>query len=311
MTWGARQTAHRRHIKELTGRSAEDLGFLPPSKQRNSALIANIVPTQNALTAESDLFNTMELAHTADASDIGPGTLETIEEAVELLSRAYPSTPAAVLKERTKQRLKYVLELLKGRVTLEQHRAILVHAGWLAALLGCLHYDLGEAKGQARLGNQTESRQALERGAVILGKIPTPARPDHHFVFDHTKWIYYAATIYTWQGDEERAEEHAQEIISRHTRPDGTTNAPMRTANARVDLAIVNARRGDLDTAVDLGLSAFDFERRSLTDLISRGEELDHVLRTKYRREKLAREFHEQLVTARRALNERRPELLD
>lgn len=370
---------YRRALKELTDRSAEDLGFVPPSKQRSSPLIANVVPHQNALAAESELFNTMELARMADASDIGPGTLETIEEAVELLCRAYPSTPAAILKERTKQRLKYVMELLTGRVTLDQHREILVQAGWLAALLGCLHYDLGErepaeaarqaafqwgkqaghgelmgwayemsawfaltegryedvvdaaqrgqavagassamvqltlqeAKGQARLANRTESRQALERGAVILGKLATPTRPDHHFVFDHTKWIFYAATIYTWQGDDERAEEHAQEIISRHTRPDGTTNAPMRTANARVDLAIVNARRGNLDAAVDLGLSAFDFERRSLSDLISRGEDLDHVLRAKYGREKRAREFHEQLVTARRALNERRPELLD
>lgn len=85
----------------------------------------------------------------------------------------------------------------------------------------------------------------------------------------------------------------------------------MRTANARIDLAIVNARRGDLDASVELGLSAFDFDRRSLGDLVGRGEDLDHVLKTKYRREKLAREFHEQLVTARRALHEHRPELLD
>lgn len=188
----------------------------------------------------------------------------------------------------------YRQRTVHGRVTLEQHRELLVHAGWLAALLGCLHYDLGErepaeaarqaayqwakqtghselmgwayemsawfaltegrfedvveaaqhgqtvagtssamvqltlqeAKGQARLGNQTESRKALERGAEILGKLPTPTRPDHHFVFDNTKWIFYAATIYTWQSDDERAEEHAQEIISRHSRPDGTSNTP-------------------------------------------------------------------------------------
>jgi tetratricopeptide (TPR) repeat protein len=342
-------------------------------------LVINALSHRNTLAAESELFNTMELAQMAGASDVGSGTLETIEEAVELLCRAYPITPAATLKERTKQRLEYVLDLLKGRVTLDQHRELLVQAGWLAALLGCLHYDLGErepaeaarqaafqwgkqtghgelmgwayemsawfaltegrfedvvqnakrgqgiagtsnamiqltlqeAKGEARLGHQTESRKALERGAEILGKLPTPTRPDHHFVFDHTKWIFYAATIYTWQSDDERAEEHAQEIIDRHSRPDGTSNAPMRTAGAQIDLAIVNARRGDLDEAVGLGLSAFDFERRSLGDLISRGEDLDRVLRTKYRREKLAHEFHEQLMTARRALNERRPDLLD
>jgi transcriptional regulator with XRE-family HTH domain len=370
---------YRRALHELSGRSAGDLGFVPPSRQKNRHPLVGAVIPQNALAAESDLFDTMELARMADASDVGPGTIETVQEAVELLCRAYPSTPAAVLKERVRQRLKYVIGLLNGRITLEQHRGILVQAGWLAALLGCVHYDLGErepaeaarqaafqmgkqaghgelmgwayemsawfaltegryedvvdatqrgqavagttsamvqltlqeAKGQARLGNQSDSREALERGAVMLGRLPAPTRPDHHFVFDHTKWIFYAATIYAWLGDDERAEEHAQEVIRYHTRSNGTTNAPMRMASARIDLAIVNARRGELDTAVDLGLSAFDFQRKSLGDLVSRGEDLDQILRTKYRREKLAGEFHEQLVTARRAVDEQRPELLE
>jgi hypothetical protein len=333
----------------------------------------------DALNAEARIFDTFELSHMADASDIGPGAMEAIEEAVDLLCRAYPSTPADVLRDRTQQRLTYVTSLLKGRLKLTQHRDLLVQAGWLAALLGCVHYDLGEreqaeaarqgayqlgkqtghgelmgwahemsawyalvegrfedvvdaaqqgqsvagtdsamvqltlqeAKGHARLGNGKEAAAALERGATILGQLPTPSRPEHHFVFDHTKWIFYAATIYAWLGDDERAEEHAQEIVNRHTRPDGTSNAPMRTASARIDLALVHARRGDLDAAVEYGLSAFDFERKSLSDLVARGSEVDQLLRAKYRRENLTKEFHEHLLLARRALGERRPELLD
>ena len=62
--------------------------------------------------------------------------------------------------------------------------------------------------------------------------------PEHHFVFDHAKWIFYAATYYTWLGDDEPAEEHAREIIAYHTNPDGSLNAPMRTANAHIDLGL-------------------------------------------------------------------------
>lgn len=332
-----------------------------------------VAPTP--LAAEAELFDTMELVQMADASDIGPGTLDLLEEAVDLLCRAYPSTPAATLRDRTKHRLGYLMRLLNGRLTLRQHRELLVHAGWLAALLGCVHYDLGErehaeaarqaayrfgkeaghgelmgwayemsawfalvvgryedvldaarqgqrvagmgsalvqlilqeAKGNARLGYAKEARAALEHGRVVLERLPIPFNPAHHFVFDRTKWIFYGATIHTWLSDNDRAEEFAQEILDQHTRPDGTTNAPMRTANARMDLAIVHARRGDLDAAVDQGLSAFSFERKSLADLVVRGDDLERVLFGRYRGERLAAEFHERLVLARRSLTD--PEL--
>lgn len=170
---------------------------------------------------------------------------------------------------------------------------------------------LQEAKGHAWLRHRNEASEALTRGATILSKLPTPSYPDHHFVFDHTKWVFYAATIYAWQGDDDRAEEHALEIVGRHARPDGTTNAPMRTANARIDLGMVNARRGDLDAAVEEGLKAFQYDRRSLTDLVNHGEDFEQLLRDLYPGERLAAAFHERLMSARHALAENRPELLD
>jgi hypothetical protein len=101
-------------------------------------------------------------------------------------------------------------------------------------------------------------------------------------VFDHTKWIFYAATCYTWLGDDEPAEEHAREIIAYHTNPDGSSNAPMRTANAHIDLGIVLARHGELDEAVDHGLQAFQFERKTEASLLSRAADLDHDLTQRY-----------------------------
>ena len=72
-------------------------------------------------------------------SDLGQGTVEMLQEAAELLSRAYPSASAGDLRTRTKQRLSYISRLLTGRLTLAQHRELLVAAGWLALLLGCVH----------------------------------------------------------------------------------------------------------------------------------------------------------------------------
>jgi tetratricopeptide (TPR) repeat protein len=373
---------YREALRELTGRRAEEIGFIPPAKQKERRrLLADRTIPADAMKAESDLFDTMELARMTEISNIGPGTLETIEEAADLLCRAYPSASPVLLRDRTKQRLKYVLDLIKGPVTLHQHRELLVQAGWLAALLGCVHYDLGEreeaeaarlatyqmgkqtghgelmgwayemsawfalaegrfedvvdaaragqavagtsssmvqltlqeAKGYTCLGPATyrEARQALERGANILGRLPTPSRPEHHFVFDHTKWIFYASTIYAYQGDEVRAEEHATEVLSRHTRADGSTNAPMRSASARLDLGMVYARRGDLDGAVQEGLRAFEYDRRSLTSLVAHANDLAKLLDRLYPSALLAAQFHDRLMEAKRALHRHRPELLD
>jgi hypothetical protein len=93
--------------------------------------------------------------------------------------------------------------------------------------------------------------------------LPKPEHPENHFVFDHTKWIFYAADCYTWLGDDEPTEEHAREIIALHTRADGTSNAPMRSANSHMDLAVIRARHGDLDQAVHHGIAAFGYDRKT------------------------------------------------
>ncbi|MER5319218.1 hypothetical protein [Streptosporangium roseum] len=372
-------TSYRLALAQLTGLQPEALGFRQNRRGQSRLIEATVMPPMDALRAEADLYGTMELAQQLQASDVGNGTLEALSEAVDLLCRAYPVVSAATLRDRTQKRLAQITRLLSGRVTLDQHRELLVITGWLTALLGCVHYDLGEreeaetarraayemgrqvghgelmgwayemsawfalvegryedvvtsarmgqaaagqssamvqltlqeARGLARIGDRREADRALTRGADILATLPLPSNPDHHFVFDHAKWVFYAATAYTWLEDNDRAEEHALETIQMHTRPDGTSNAPMRVADAHIDLGIVHARRGNLDAAVDQGMAAFDIERRSLTDLVNRAADLDRVLRQRYRRDALASEFHERYVTARRALSTRRPEILD
>ena len=97
-------------------------------------------------------------------------------------------------------------------------------------------------------------------------------------MFDHTKWIFYAATCYTWLGGDEPAEEHARELIAYHAQPDGSSNAPMRTAMSYIDLGLIRARHGDLDEAVDHGLTAFSFDRKTEASLLSHAADLDQLL---------------------------------
>jgi hypothetical protein len=66
-----------------------------------------------------------------------------LQEAAELLCRASRSAAAGDQRTRTTT-AEHNSRLLTGRLTLAQHRELLVTAGWLALLLGCVHYDLGE-----------------------------------------------------------------------------------------------------------------------------------------------------------------------
>jgi hypothetical protein len=141
---------------------------------------------------------------------------------------------------------------------------------------------------QARLGERQDVHASLDHGARLLEQLPRPEHPENHFVFDHTKWIFYAATCYTWLGDDEPAEAHTREIIAYHTRPDGTSNAPMRTALSHIDLGIIRARCGDLDQAVHHGLTAFCYDRKTEASLLSHAADLDQLLGDRFPDERLS-----------------------
>jgi tetratricopeptide (TPR) repeat protein len=158
--------------------------------------------------------------------------------------------------------------------------------------------QLQKAKGYARLADARETNRALTEAASVLGKLPPPEHPDNHFVFDHSKWMHYAATIYTWLGDDQKAKEHATEVINDHLRPDGSTRAPMRTAEARLSLATVHAREGDLDGAVTFARSAYEFETKPMADLLHRGQDLSQLLRSRFGDHPLVTDFREYLISA-------------
>jgi transcriptional regulator with XRE-family HTH domain len=363
---------YRRALMELTGLEPAELGFIPGG---HTAQPPARIEAADAFRSEAELVDTLDLARMVTSSDLGQGTLDALQEAAELLCRAYPSASAGELRARTKQRLNYIARLLQGRLTLAQHRELLVTIGWLALLPGCVHYDLGDreqaeaarqaayqaglqaghgeiiawsyemaawfaltegryhdvidyaragqqhagltnamiqlvlqqARGQARFSQRREvhaslDHASLDHGARLLEQLPRPEHPENHVVFDHTKWIFYAATCYTWLGDDEPAEEHARELIAYHARPDGSSNAPMRTAMSHIDLGLIRARHGDLDEAVDHGLTAFSYDRKTEASLLSHAADLEKLLSDRYPDEHLTDEFHQRYQDTRTVL---------
>ena len=86
----------------------------------------------------------IELARQAGASDLAGGTLELLQVAVDRMCRRYPAEDPGELSGRAARHLRYVTRLLGTRVTLAQHRELLVIAGWLAAVIACARYDAGD-----------------------------------------------------------------------------------------------------------------------------------------------------------------------
>ncbi|MBG0819064.1 hypothetical protein [Planomonospora sp. ID82291] len=320
-------------------------------------------------TEQDDALELVDLARLAEASDLGAGMLDDIDVLVDRLCRDYPSAPALRLRDQAKRHLRFVVRLLEGRTTLTQHRELLVRAGWLAALLGCVYYDLGDrgaaetsrrlllrlgeqaghgeligwgwelaawyaliegryrdvvelaeaglvhagvsngaaqltfqtARGYARLGDGRGADEALQRGLAILGRLPVPDHPEHHFVFDRTKFDFYAATIYTWLGEDAAATEHAGEVVRQCQGAGGRVRWETRLGTTRILLGTIAGRRGELDEAIHYGRGGLAFARRT-AGLIGRAAELHDGLVTRYPDEPAVQEYGELIRESRRAL---------
>ncbi|MCW2929815.1 MAG: endonuclease, partial [Actinomycetia bacterium] len=124
------------------------------------------VPRQEAKAGGgtgADEIEAIELARRALASDVGDGTCERIELAVDDLAVAYPGTPPAELLPRVRAHLGYVDGLLGGRATLGQRRRLLVSGGWLSLLAATTLADLSE-HGPAIAYARTAADLAAEAG---------------------------------------------------------------------------------------------------------------------------------------------------
>lgn len=317
-----------------------------------------------------DPSETAELARRLRASEVDAGTLDALARTTETLCTQYAYRDPMQLRRETQQWLGYVDNLLGKRTGLREHRELLVTAGWLTLLTGCLEYDSGmiaaaeatrvsafhlgkeaghsgivawslemaawfahtrhdlpatvtwaragqaaarghsvgvqliahEARALGRMGDRRGAGLALDRGHALLAELPDRSNTVNHFEVDPAKFDFYAMDIYRVSGDNERAAEHAAEVLRAGVAPDGKDVSPMRMSEARIALGSVAARRGDLDEAAAYGAAAFTADRKCLPSLLLVAGELDAEMRGRYPSARPAVEFREQLAEVRAAL---------
>ncbi|WP_143254635.1 hypothetical protein [Amycolatopsis azurea] len=169
-------------------------------------------------------------------------------------------------------------------LTAGNYRAVIpaAEAGVLAAPSHSVAVQLygQQAKAYARMGKPKEVRQALDNGSALLDRLPFPDRPDNHFVVDPDKWDFYAMDTYRIVGEDQLAQRNAEEVIRRGVNPEGVPLSPMRIAEAELTLAVIAARRGDVEQAEELGMRALQSGRQSRPSLLMVSTELEDELTT-------------------------------
>lgn len=105
-------------------------------------------------------MDTLELVGRLQRSDLDDATLNGLQIMADRLCSEYPFMPSDQLLIEGRAWLRRVTQMQGQRLTLKQHREILVQAGWIALLLGCVEYDTGD-----RQAAETTRQAALSLGA--------------------------------------------------------------------------------------------------------------------------------------------------
>ena len=104
-------------------------------------------------------MDTLELVSRLQRSDLDEASLSALHVMADSLCSDYPFMPADQLLTEGRAWLRRITQLQGQRLTLRQHREILVQAGWVALLLACVEYDTGN-----RQAADTTRQAALSLG---------------------------------------------------------------------------------------------------------------------------------------------------
>lgn len=135
----ARTYYSKSHLHDLTtGRKA-------PTVEVAAALDREFGLDADLVTLVQDPHDdALELDHRVRASDVSRATLSALQDAVDELAVAYPTSLPRDLIPLVRHHLGQVVRLLDARQTLAQHRQLIVLGGWLSLLGATLHIDLQE-----------------------------------------------------------------------------------------------------------------------------------------------------------------------
>lgn len=132
-------------------------------------------------------MDTHELLSRLRVSDVSRATLDAVAITAERLACEYPYVPAEQLHLEARAWLGRITGLLDRHLTLAQHQEVLAQAGWVALLLGCLEYDMGERS----------AAESTRRAALSLGEESGSADV---VGWSHEMRAWYALTQANYQG---------------------------------------------------------------------------------------------------------------
>lgn len=107
---------------------------------------------------------TVELLERIRATDASTTTIEALQSTVEDLCCQYATVDPTQLRTEGHRWLREVARMIQQPIGLQAHRELLVNAGWLALLIGCLEYDLG-MRASAEATRTMASNLSVEAGA--------------------------------------------------------------------------------------------------------------------------------------------------
>lgn len=117
-----------------------------------------------AADRETRPSHTTELLRRIQANDVTAGSVESTHAMVNDLCCQYAHRDAQELRSEAQDWLREIARLLRQPIGLAQHREMLVAAGWLALLVGCVEYDLGLRTG-AEATRAAAAQLGVEAGA--------------------------------------------------------------------------------------------------------------------------------------------------
>jgi transcriptional regulator with XRE-family HTH domain len=140
-------------------------GTLPATDGDEPAL--ELVAPDARPGSDGAVFEAVEVARRAEASELGPGTLAGVERTMARLRDAAAGTPPGALLPAVLAQLGYVGRLLERRPNLAQHRRLLVAAGWLSVLVAQLSFEAGDREA-AEASRDAAFRLARQAGHAEL-----------------------------------------------------------------------------------------------------------------------------------------------
>ena len=116
-------------------------------------------------------MDTLELVSRLQRSDLDQATLDGLRIMADRLCSEYPFMPSDQLLAEGRAWLRKVNSFQGQRLTLSQHREVLIQAGWITLLIACVEYDTGDR----------QAAETTRQAALSLARKPSTARskPGH------------------------------------------------------------------------------------------------------------------------------------